>query len=138
LAAVLDRRRIKPRDPLRVVARQSTLRYGRAKAESTSTAGTANPTGLPQRCVAAHTGRSRSSRPWLCLNPGLIRKRVEPQVRMLQFGGGGGIRTPGTVSGTAVFKTAAFNHSATPPAGSQCKREVRIGILPGGGLRPPR
>ena len=34
---------------------------------------------------------------------------------MLQFGGGGGIRTPGTVSGTAVFKTAALNHSATPP-----------------------
>jgi len=30
-------------------------------------------------------------------------------------GGGGGIRTPGTVSGTAVFKTAALNHSATPP-----------------------
>gem|GEM_PF-2569244 len=32
-----------------------------------------------------------------------------------QCGGGGGIRTHGTVSGTAVFKTAALNHSATPP-----------------------
>ena len=30
-------------------------------------------------------------------------------------GGGRGIRTPGTVSRTAVFKTAAFNHSAIPP-----------------------
>ncbi len=30
-------------------------------------------------------------------------------------GGWGGIRTPGTVSRTAVFKTAAFNHSATHP-----------------------
>jgi integrase len=29
--------------------------------------------------------------------------------------GGEGIRTPGTVPGTAVFKTAALNHSATPP-----------------------
>jgi hypothetical protein len=30
-------------------------------------------------------------------------------------GGGEGIRTPGTVPRTAVFKTAAFDHSATPP-----------------------
>ncbi len=29
--------------------------------------------------------------------------------------GGGGIRTPGTLAGPAVFKTAAFDHSATPP-----------------------
>src|SRR5438874_9070686 len=31
------------------------------------------------------------------------------------YGGGRGIRTPGTVSGTAVFKTARFNHSRIPP-----------------------
>src|SRR5204863_7305464 len=30
-------------------------------------------------------------------------------------GGGGGIRTHGGVTPTAVFKTAALNHSATPP-----------------------
>ena len=30
-------------------------------------------------------------------------------------GGSGGIRTHGTLSRTAVFKTAAFNHSATLP-----------------------
>ena len=30
-------------------------------------------------------------------------------------GGEGGIRTPGTLSGTAVFKTACFNHSHTSP-----------------------
>src|SRR5690348_5020259 len=30
-------------------------------------------------------------------------------------GGGGGIRTPGTLSGTTVFKTAGFNRSPTPP-----------------------
>ncbi len=29
--------------------------------------------------------------------------------------GGGEIRTHGTLAGTTVFKTAAFNHSATPP-----------------------
>ncbi len=31
-------------------------------------------------------------------------------------GGGGGIRTHETVSRLPVFKTGAFNHSATPPA----------------------
>jgi hypothetical protein len=30
-------------------------------------------------------------------------------------GGGGGIRTPVTLSGQTVFKTAGFNHSPTPP-----------------------
>ena len=29
--------------------------------------------------------------------------------------GEGGIRTPGTLAGTTVFKTAAFNRSATSP-----------------------
>lgn len=29
--------------------------------------------------------------------------------------GGGEIRTPGPVSESPVFKTGAFNHSATPP-----------------------
>ena len=36
-------------------------------------------------------------------------------------GGGRGIRTPGTVSRTAVFKTACFNHSHIPPH--------RVGLL---------
>jgi hypothetical protein len=31
------------------------------------------------------------------------------------YGGEGGIRTPGALSGTAVFKTACFNHSHTSP-----------------------
>ena len=34
-------------------------------------------------------------------------------------GGGGGIRTHGRLSPTSVFKTGAFNHSATPPIGSE-------------------
>jgi hypothetical protein len=32
-------------------------------------------------------------------------------------GGGRGIRTPGTVSRTVVFKTTRFNHSRIPPTG---------------------
>ena len=31
------------------------------------------------------------------------------------FGGGGGIRTHETLAGLTVFKTAAIDHSATPP-----------------------
>ena len=33
----------------------------------------------------------------------------------VKFGGEGGIRTPETLASLAVFKTAAFNHSATSP-----------------------
>src|SRR5258708_35442079 len=36
-------------------------------------------------------------------------------LRSRLHGGGRGIRTPGTVSRTAVFKTACFNHSHIPP-----------------------
>ncbi len=42
-------------------------------------------------------------------------------------GGGGGIRTHGTLSRTPVFKTGAFDHSATPPArGGLSSRPVRV------------
>jgi hypothetical protein len=36
-------------------------------------------------------------------------------------GGWGGIRTHGTLTRTAVFKTAAFNRSATHPKSQQTK-----------------
>jgi hypothetical protein len=66
-------------------------------------------------CLALDDGNGRGARPksvtyvsgticHLCLRAG-------PRLR----GGGGGIRTPETLSGLTVFKTAAFNHSATPP-----------------------
>src|SRR5277367_2895771 len=51
--------------------------------------------------------------------PGMFRvflvtgRRISLQSRLR--GGGRGIRTPGTVSRTAVFKTACFNHSHIPP-----------------------
>jgi hypothetical protein len=40
----------------------------------------------------------------------------------LCIGGGRGIRTPDTLSGTAVFKTAAINHSAIPPRDARDRR----------------
>lgn len=39
-------------------------------------------------------------------------------MRMVYRYGAGGIRTPETLSGSAVFKTAAINHSATAPGGN--------------------
>ena len=45
-------------------------------------------------------------------NPG----QSAPSVANVRLhGGGGGIRTHGTLSRTPVFKTGAFDHSATPP-----------------------
>ncbi len=43
---------------------------------------------------------------------------IMPMTRLTvseKAGGGGGIRTHGTLSRTPVFKTGAFDHSATPP-----------------------
>ena len=42
-----------------------------------------------------------------------------------QYGGQRGIRTPGTLAGTPVFETGAFNHSAICPARMKafCKRK---------------
>ena len=34
---------------------------------------------------------------------------------LCNFGGGRGIRTPGTLPGSVVFKTTAIDHSAIPP-----------------------
>ena len=38
----------------------------------------------------------------------------EESIMWEALSGGGGIRTPGTLSSAAVLQTAAFNHSATP------------------------
>ena len=40
------------------------------------------------------------------------------------FGGGGGIRTPGTLPGTVVFKTTAIDHSAIPPAFASVQHQL--------------
>ncbi len=35
--------------------------------------------------------------------------------QLAESGGGGGIRTHGTLASTTVFETAPFDHSGTPP-----------------------
>ena len=53
-------------------------------------------------------------------------------------GGGTGIRTLGTLSRPSVFKTGAFDHSATPPTGisytlfSDSKSKNQTKIYPSG------
>ena len=47
-------------------------------------------------------------------DPQQARSRRRGATRLTN-GGGRGIRTPGTLSGSTVFKTAALNHSAIPP-----------------------
>ena len=41
-----------------------------------------------------------------------------------EVGGGRGIRTPGTLSGTVVFKTTAIDHSAIPPRRTLCQNRA--------------
>ena len=45
-------------------------------------------------------------------------------------GGEGGIRTPGRFNPSTVFKTAAFDHSATSPEHAACPAQGSIGHLP--------
>lgn len=57
-----------------------------------------------------------------------------PKSATADEGGGGEIRTHGTLSGTAVFKTATLNHSVTPPdipfkRVARKKRSVKHAIL---------
>jgi hypothetical protein len=40
-------------------------------------------------------------------------------------GGGRGIRTPGALSSTTVFKTAGFNRSPIPPRGGACSNDCK-------------
>jgi hypothetical protein len=42
-------------------------------------------------------------------------RRINRRLVVWKVGGGRGIRTPGTLSSTTVFKTAGFNHSPIPP-----------------------
>src|SRR5688572_18941523 len=53
--------------------------------------------------------------------------------KYLMNGGEGGIRTPGPLSRSTVFKTAALNHSATSPAGI----DHDIASTSGGSKDPP-
>ena len=43
------------------------------------------------------------------------------------YGGGGEIRTHGTLAGTTVFETVAIDHSATPPRSQENPQGVFLG-----------
>jgi hypothetical protein len=56
----------------------------------------------------------------------VFRGKVEDFTLQFRLNGGeGGIRTPGTLSGTPVFKTGAINHSATSPAVAMSPDAIR-------------
>lgn len=59
---------------------------------------------------------------------GLLPVRRRNQPGNLEFrSGGGGIRTPGDVAASAVFKTAPIDHSGTPPTGFASQSAVAVG-----------
>ena len=60
-----------------------------------------------------------------------LRRAAWQRKEMHTKNGGGGIRTPETVTRLTVFKTVAFSRSATPPdfrsdAGSYARRQMAI------------
>jgi hypothetical protein len=78
--------------------------------------------GLTRRMPVRQTPNGISGHPAseLCglscgLGGGRLSQTIDRQQLADELGGGRGIRTPDTVSRTAVFKTAAINHSAIPP-----------------------
>jgi hypothetical protein len=88
------------------------------------------PTGCGRRCPPQSYSRAKKivstgTRPTRTMI--LPKPRGEPFDRI---GGGGGIRTHGTLSRTTVFKTVAIDHSATPPQGLLVRRRS----APGGGF----
>ena len=66
------------------------------------------PAGAPTVFVMRHDAAVRREGP------------AAPDASMALNGGGRGIRTPVTLSGKAVFKTACFNRSHIPPREQQC------------------
>src|SRR5690625_2965045 len=79
----------------------------------------------------------RASAPPRCPLPGPVR-RGSPAVGSLvlclrgdrEVGGEGGIRTHGGIAATPVFKTGAFNHSATSPTNQLCpQRHFRAELV---------
>ena len=73
----------------------------------------------PKRTLPGVLGPRQVNRPSRIIleNNGKIRPRpIREKLFARAGGGGGGIRTHGTVSGTPVFKTGALNRSATPPS----------------------
>lgn len=67
-----------------------------------------------------------------------------PRTGTIWYGGGEGIRTPGALAGSADFKSAAFDHSATPPERRSLPQDrgsawrVPDGDAAGGGMRRRR
>src|SRR6266487_2175028 len=56
-----------------------------------------------------------------------------PAADPAKVGGGRGIRTPGTLPGTVVFKTTAIDHSAIPPAFASVHHSAGFGGQARGG-----
>ena len=69
--------------------------------------------------MARHSRRPHSSETVFQRKDGSNGNTVRTGIRSERNdGGGGGIRTHGTRKGTTVFETAPFDHSGTPPLGS--------------------
>ena len=65
----------------------------------------------------------RAIHPWVQIH----QPNTKPAMKVgILFGGRGGIRTHGTVSGTLVFKTSTINRSVTLPTGCDYSKYIWI------------
>src|SRR4029450_4246726 len=98
----------------------SRLSQGRLQTRAASSVGWAVATEPPTLSSRTRRDNFRDNRPEAKKEGRMVDGKV------YKTGGGRGIRTPDTLSGTTVFKTAAINHSAIPP-----QAEIQITRLPG-------
>ncbi len=61
--------------------------------------------------------RPEAERSFVAIPRALVRSQKHGEYLNEKVGGGGGIRTHGTLARTTVFETAPFDHSGTPPHG---------------------
>ena len=66
---------------------------------------------------------------FVCLNPTMCDKNKMPKRAFNFYGGWCGIRTPGRVAPSTVFKTAAFDRSANHPKLSYTRRSFKPTVL---------
>src|SRR5271170_5256077 len=83
---------------------------------------------------------------WRCIRNEYSKPRSDVRFRRVRYiqslgtrphqnaGGGGGIRTPETLTGLTVFKTAGLNHSPTPPLAIVTRRSLQAQASTGAGF----
>jgi hypothetical protein len=105
-ATLYERGRLNDTDKKRTIAKTSTLAFPRSSCQIDD---------FPQRFGGGRGIRAKSRRATCREARDALESLALRRASKAKRGGGRGIRTPGTLPGTVVFKTTAIDHSAIPP-----------------------